>query len=149
MRRSNSLHRRRRGLHLRLLLLPGRLHARGQQNLVALGIHHARARLIPRLELDLALERLDLLRIEEVAVLVAVLDALLGVDQALAGGHDWGARDLGVGLLGDGLLRVGDGDLALLAAGDDGGLGGLLRGLGRGRGRGDGEVIIVLCRSLR
>lgn len=53
-------------------------------DLIPGGVNDARPRLVLGLELDLALERLNLLLVEQVAVLVAVLDALLLGEELLA-----------------------------------------------------------------
>jgi hypothetical protein len=59
--------------------------AGGLGNFVAIRVDDARARLVARLELDLALELLDLLLVQEIAILVAVLDALLAGQDFLPG----------------------------------------------------------------
>lgn len=64
---------------------------------VAICIDDACSRLILGLELDLALERFDLLRVEKVTILVAILNLLLPRDDALA--HRVGTRLLLGGLL--------------------------------------------------
>jgi hypothetical protein len=94
------------------VLLPA---AGGLRNLVAVRVDKARARLVAGLELDLALQLLDLLLVEEIAILVAVLDAFLPGQDFLPGddgeGRFWRARD---GWLV--LWRRGDWNLFLLAA---------------------------------
>ncbi len=70
----------------------------GRADLVPGGVDDARPRLILSLELDLALERLDLLLVEQVPVLVAVLDPLLLR-------HHLVALGLKLGCARDGLLR--------------------------------------------
>lgn len=57
-------------------------------NLFAGIIDHACACLVTCLKLNLALEFLDLLRVEDIAILVAVLDALLSLDETLSR-RDW------------------------------------------------------------
>lgn len=53
-------------------------------NLVAIGIDDTCSRLILGLELNLALERLNLLLVEKVTILITILDLLLPRDDALA-----------------------------------------------------------------
>lgn len=104
-------------VQIRMRLDPG-----GQEDLVALGVDDAGARLVARLELDLALERLDLLLVQEVAVLVAVLDVLLLADQALVGRQRRARHVLRLLILRLLLLflllliAISDGDLGLLSA---------------------------------
>ncbi len=91
------------------------LGASRQEDLIALGVDDARPRLIACLELNLALESLDLLLVQEVAVLVPVLDTLLGVHKALVG-WDSRARDEGLSFLDLRLLSINDRNLSLLSA---------------------------------
>lgn len=105
----------------------GRLRLNGLRNLVAVDINKAGARLVACLELDLALEGLDLLLVKEVAVLIAIFDALLASNNRMAG-RGRGAGDGGLlvnnGNLGRRNCRLrNDGSLRLFGRGDcrDGG----------------------------
>ncbi len=55
------------------------------RDLIAIGINNAGACLVPGLELNLALESLDLLLVQEVAVLVTILNALLARENLMTG----------------------------------------------------------------
>jgi len=114
-------------LHVRMGRGDGRLRLNGLWNLVAVGINKAGTRLVTCLKLNLALEGLDLLFVEEVAVLIAIFDALLASNNRMAG---WGrgAGDGGLlvnnGYLGRRNCRLGNyGSLRLFGRGDcrDGG----------------------------
>lgn len=104
----------------------GRLRLNGLRNLVAVGINKAGPRLVACLELDLALEGLDLLFVKEVAVLIAIFDALLASNNRMAG-RGRGTGDSGLllnnGNLGRRNCRLNDGSLRLFGGGDcrDGG----------------------------
>ena len=67
------------------------------RDLVAIGFNKAGACLVARLELNLALKSLDLLLVEEVAVLIAILNALLAGHNRMAR-RGRGARDGGLPL---------------------------------------------------
>lgn len=108
-------------------------------DLIAVGVNDASAGLVSSLELDLALKCLDLLLIQEVAMLIAVLDTLLAA-QNLVARRGRGTRDTGLGFLGLAANRYLSWDATLRGnwRGNR-----LLGGLA-GRDRGDGAVGIVL-----
>ena len=113
-------------LHVRVLRRPAllALEAGGHGDFVPVGVDHARARLVARLETDgpRGLEGFDLRVVEEVACAVAVFDALFSADYfgAVA---EWGLR-----LAALGWLRGDDVGAACRGGGDDfgGGCGGLV-----------------------
>jgi hypothetical protein len=98
-------------LHVGMGRRDGRLRLNGLRNLVAVGINKAGARLVARLKLDLALEGLDLLLVEEVAVLIAIFDALLASNNRMAGrgrGTGYGGLLVNNGNLGRRNCRLGN-----------------------------------------
>lgn len=66
-----------------------------RRNLMSLGVDDASSGFVASLEFDFALESLDLLFIQQIAVLVAVLDTFLFTKDTRLGNR-WGARDPGV-----------------------------------------------------